>query len=267
LAIGLVGALAVAACSGDDDDGDEPAAAADEDAGTADADDDDGDDAELDAALERAEAAEAEAEAAEAEAEVLATELSDANEQVAELESAQTETVSELETLAESETIRADNAEAEVQEFSDLFPVVVESTLAGIELDQEGTWNLDWHESYCDFDFCPLTPTTPQATFARTPEDFLRVVVPGVLDAGIFAVDGSLYAIVDSDTTALPPCPDGTPRDTRVTMTVYADDIRVNLDGSREVTGLEGAITLDARTNGDCTGGVAFYGVEMSRAG
>ncbi len=109
------------------------------------------------------------------------------------------------------------------------------------------------------------TPSTSQATFVRTPDDFLRVVVPGVLDAGIFAVDGSLYAIVDSDTTSLPACPDGTPRDTRVTMTVYADDIQVNDDGSREVTGLEGAITLDARNVGGCSGGVAFYGVRMSR--
>ena len=85
------------------------------------------------------------------------------------------------------------------------------------------------------------------------------------LFAALFAsiLVGSTFAA--ADTTTLPPCPDGTPRDTRVTMTVYADDIQVNEDGTREVTGLEGAVTLDARTSGDCTGGVAFYGVSMSR--
>jgi multidrug efflux pump subunit AcrA (membrane-fusion protein) len=280
-ACGIVFALVAAGCSGDDDAEDtstdetteESSGATDDgtaestessDAGTADG----ADDAALDEAGERAEAAEAEAAAAQAEAEQLATDLEAAQAQAAEAEAQVADTTETLEALAAAETIRADTAETEVERFSDLFPIEVESTLAGIELDQAGTYNLVWNEAYCDtFTTCGTVPRTTQATFTRTPDNFLRVQVPGILDAGLFSVNGSLYAITDS-TTALPPCEDGSgPRVARITITTYADDIRIESDGSRSVTGLEGAITIDSTSRTGCPGGLVFYGVQMNKVG
>lgn len=270
----LVAALVVAACSGDDDDdtaatSDEPSAVAAVDADTADDTVDDADDAdtgddqatenltnEVDAAVERATAAEAEVATLTVDLEASEAELATANEANAQLEADNA-----------AETARADAAEAQVETFTNLFPVVVESTLEGIDLEQAGTYNLRWSEAYCDtFPTCGTLPATTQATIVVTPENFLRIQVPGILDAGLFAVDGSLYGITDSE-TALPPCPDGTPRSARITMTIYADDISVDAEGNRTVVGLAGSITVDAASLGDCLGGLVFYGVELDRAG
>jgi hypothetical protein len=264
VAVVLVAALAVAACSGDDDDGD----SADEtsvgsESVDGDGDADTGDDQatenltnELDAAVERAVSAESEAASLTVELEAAEADLATANE-----------TNVQLEADNEAETARADAAEAQVEAFTNLFPVVVESTLEGIDLEQAGTYNLTWSEAYCDtFSTCGTLPVTTQATIVLTPENFLRIQVPGIIDAGLFAVDGSLYGITDSP-TALPPCPDGTPRRARITMTIYADDISVDAEGNRTVVGLAGSITVDAPDLGDCSGGLVFYGVELDRAG
>lgn len=256
VALGLVAALTLAACSGDDDAADDATDESTEDAGGAD-----------DEALAESEAALAEAEAAlaaaEAEVEAATERAEEAEARATEAEAEVEEVTSTFEALVASETIRADTAEGQIQEFTDLFPIEVESTLEGIELDQEGVWNLTWQLAYSDNSLTGQIPATTQATFARSPEG-LRVQVPGVLDAGLFSIDGSLYAITDSD--ALAPCADGTPRPARVTMTVYADDIRIDQDGTRSVTGLEGAITIDSLASGACDG-LAFYGVQMTRAG
>lgn len=256
VALGVAGALIFAACSGDDDAADDTADVAD----TA-------EQAALEEAEARAEAAEAAAEEAEAEVAALMTRVEDAEAAAEDAEAEAEEVTSTFEALVASETVRADTAETEVERFTDLFPIEVESTLDGIELEQEGVWNITWVEAYCDtFATCGTLPTVAQATFTRTEDDFLRVQVAGILDAGLFAIDGSLYAITDSE-TALPACPDGTPRDARITITVYANDIRIDADGTRSVTGLEGAITVDSRTEGDCPGGLVFYGVNLSRTG
>lgn len=252
VALGVAAALVVVGCSGDDDTSSESASA-------------DEDEAALEAAADSVEEAEAVAAAAEAEAEELADELAATEADLVEAE-AQIEDVTETaNALVASETVRADTAEDEVERFSDLFPIVVESTLEGIELDQEGVWNLTWSEAYCDtFATCGTLPSVSQITYTKTPENFLRVVVPGILDAGLFAVDGSLYAITDS-TTALPPCDDGTPRQARITISTYADDIVIDAEGNRAVTGLEGSVTIDSDSLTGCPGGLVYYGIQMSR--
>lgn len=304
-AVGLVTMLALAACSGGDDDDSEPSAdpvptvdaAETERADDAEAEADslatdlDSAEADLDAETELEAAEAARADAAEAEVDTLTSELETAQADLAttqtELDTAQTEldttqadlatTQTDLEAadaaLAESqaqvtaETQRADTAEAEVARFTNLFPVVVESTLEGIELEQAGTYNLAWTEAYCDtFTTCGTLPVTRQASFVQTPDDFLRVTVAGILDAGLFSVDGSLYGITDS-LTALPPCPDGTPRRARITITTYANNVEIDADGNRSVTGLEGSITVDAPNLPGCDGGLVFYGIGMTRVG
>lgn len=251
LTVAVLSSLVLAACS-DSDDGQAEIDAANEAAATASAEVET-----LTAQLEDAEAAAATA-AGEADAAVeqAATELADAEATNEELSA---------EVAAESE--RADAAEEELQAISELVPFEVESTLTGIELELAGTYSIKWAEAYCDtFSTCGTLPAVTEATFVRTPDDFLRLQVPGILDAGLFAIDGSLYGITDSF-TALPACPDGTQRRARVTVTAYSDNVVIEQDLSRDVVRLGSSITVDAPDLPDCPGGLVFYGAELTPTG
>jgi len=99
-----------------------------------------------------------------------------------------------------------------------------------------------------------------------TPEQFLRIGVDGILDAGLFALDGSLYGITDS-LTALPQC-NGVQRRARITITLYAGSISVLEDGTRVVNDLNASLTVDAPAEGpDCPAGLAFYAASVVPTG
>lgn len=247
--------LGATACSGDDDDADTDAEI-------------DSLTTELDAANERADAAEAEVEALTAELE----ELGDVDaEQVAEL-TADLEAADEELALARAEieqlTERAETAEARVAEVEEIvgqFPIALDSSL--IPDDMPGTYRIDFQEAYCDgFATCGAPPAPTNATVYWTPEQFLRIGVDGILDAGLFALDGSLYGITDSF-TALPPCGE-TQRRARITITMYAGSISVTEDGTRVVNDLNASITIDAPAEGpDCPSGLVFYASSLTPAG
>lgn len=208
--------------------------------------------------------------AAEAEVETLTAELDDATAEVeaiaADLATAEA-TNEELTSEKAAETERADAAEEQLQSIEELFPFEVESTLAGIELELAGTYSIKWAEAYCDtFATCGTLPSVTEATFVRTADDFLRVQVAGILDAGLFAIDGSLYGITDSF-TALPACPDGTERRARITITAYSDNVVIQQDLSRDVVRLGSSITIDAPDLPGCPGGLVFYGAELTPTG
>lgn len=246
LTLAAAAAIVLSACSGSDDTSEIDEANARADAAAAET-------AELTSQLEAAEEANTEAEANAAEAE----------QQLADAEAANEDLTAEVAV----ETERADTAEAQLQEIADAFPIEVESTLAGIELELAGTYSISWAEAYCDgFTTCGTLPTVAQATFTRTPDDFLRLEVPGILDAGLFSIDGSLYGITDSF-TALPACPDGTERRARITITAYSDNVVIERDLSREVVRLGSSITVDAPDLPGCAGGLVFYGAELTPTG
>lgn len=247
--------VAVTACSGDDDDDAADAPSTEE----------------LDAAVERAEAAEAEA--AEL-ADELATVTETADEATAELAAAQEDVTAAQDELAlaqvqlEATTQRAETAEArvaEIEEVAGQFPISLDSSL--IPDDMPGRYNITFQEAYCDgFATCGTVPGPTTAEIYFTSEQFLRIGVTGILDAGLFALDGSLYGITDSF-TALAPC-NGQDRRARITVTLYAGEISVLDDGTRVVNDVNASITIDAPDGGpDCPSGLVFYASSLIPAG
>lgn len=231
------------------------------------ADDSEADDlsTELDAAIERAEAAEAERDELAEQIEALG---GVDPEQVAEITEALEAADEEL-ALARVEieglTERAETAEARVAEVEEIvgqFPIALDSSL--IPDDMPGTYRIEFSEAYCDgFDTCGTPPAPAEATVYFTDEQFLRIGVDGILDAGLFALDGSLYGITDSF-TALAPCGE-TQRRARITMTMYAGSISVLEDGTRVVNDLNASITIDAPAEGpDCPSGLVFYASSLT---
>ncbi|HSJ91152.1 MAG TPA: hypothetical protein VK917_03740 [Ilumatobacter sp.] len=257
LAAAAVLVFGAAACAGaDDDDADEPG------------DDPALDSAELDAAIERAEAAEAERDALAAQLE----EMDEADPEAiaameAELATAQDE-LALAQLQLEATTARADTAEARVAEVEEIvgqFPIALDSSL--IPEDMPGDYRITFQEAYCaGFSTCGSPPGPTTATVYFTPERFLRIGVTGILDAGLFALEGSLYGITDSF-TALPACGE-TQRRARITLTTYAGSVAVQEDGTRVVNDLNASITIDAPDEGpDCPGGLVFYASRLIPAG
>jgi hypothetical protein len=260
LALALVAGLlvTVAACSDADDAGD----AGDGDAPSV---------AEFEAALERAEAAEAERDALAEQLDELGEVDADALAAVeAELAAAEEELTAAQDELAlaqvqlEATTARADTAEArvaEIEEIAGQFPISLDSSL--IPDDMPGAYRINFTEAYCEgFSNCGSSRPTTTATIYFTPERFLRIGVDGVLDAGLFALDGSLYGITDS-VTAIPPCGD-VQRRARITITLYAGSISVLEDGTRVVNDLNASLTVDAPAEEGCPSGLVFFASDLT---
>lgn len=253
------GLLAVGACSSNDDDGDaseadtvsvddfdEAVAAADEAAAAAEE-----AQAELDAAEANLEAVEADLTATEAE---LVTATEERDQAVADATAAQ-------EQLAENEALLA-----EIQTIAGQFPITVESSL--IPEDMPGTYSITYQEAYCDpgFVLCGTTPAATAATIYFDANNFLRIGVEGAFDAGLFALDGSLYGITDSQNN-LQSC-SGAERRARVTITMFAGTVTIEDDGTRVVNDVNASINLDASTDGpDCPGGIQFFAATLTPQG
>jgi hypothetical protein len=164
-----------------------------------------------------------------------------------------------------TETERADAAEATLAGIIDSFPVTLDTSL--VPEDLPGTYSVGFVEAYCEgLTTCGTVPSGIQATISTTPEGFLRIAVPGVVDTALFALDGSLYAITGS-TTALPQC-NGVDRLATVTLTMYADDVTISQDLTRRVDSIGASITIDAPDDGpDCPPGLVFYASSFTAVG
>ena len=228
----------------------------------------------LAAAVARADEAEQELAALEDDLADLESVEEDLASTTAELETATAErdaAVEENERLsAELETTNAELASLEEQltAVSEQFPFGLDSSL--IPDDMPGEYDITYQEAYCEG--LPTCGTVPSGTRARiywTDEQFLRMEVPGVLDAGLFALEGSLYGITDS-LTALEPC-GGAERRARITVTLYADSISVNnVEGElvRTVDDVNASITIDAPANGpECPSVLVFYASNLVPVG
>lgn len=248
LACGVVICLGLAGCSSDDDNNDSSGPTSE--TGT------DGGDGGLAEQVETA----------EAEIARLTTELEAATSAADAAASARDEALAaqeELSAAVETESARADDAEATLAGLAALFPVTIDSSLDNSVI--AGTWNIDYSEVYCDtYAFCGTPPRVGQATIATTPEEFLRLDIPGILSAGLFSVRGSLYGITDS-TQLVAPCDNG-PRIARLTVTLYADGVTVSDDGTRTVEEMAASITVASPDEPGCPGGLVFYGAQLTRA-
>lgn len=249
--LALVASLA--ACSGDDDSAADDAVA-EADAAAAEA------EQELEAAQE--EIASLEAERDELVAEVDAATEASADE-IARLE----DEVAVIQLQADANLERAETAEAtlaEIETTMGQFPIALDSSL--IPEDMPGTYTISFEEAYCDgFSNCGTVPGQTTAEIYYTDQQFLRIGVTGILDAGLFAMSGTLYGITDSQ-SLLPPCGDAS-QPARITMSLYADNIEVLEDGTRVVKDVNADITVDARPQPGCDAGLRFFAAKLTPTG
>ncbi|MFW2336341.1 hypothetical protein [Ilumatobacter sp.] len=219
---------------------------------------------ERDAAINRAQSAEQERdeiamtlEDSEATVDTLTNELATT---AGELDDAQAEN-EVLAAAVETERSRADEAEAQLAAVGEIFPITVDTSLVGLDL--AGSYTISFEEKYCDFATgCGTTPNANEAIIGVTPENFLDITIPGILQGGLFAVNGGLYAITDSE-TAIPPC-GAVPRRGRVTITIWPSRLVVAEDGTIVPSNLEASITLDAPTINECPSGLVFWGATLT---
>lgn len=159
---------------------------------------------------------------------------------------------------------RAVRAEAERDALLELFPIEFESSLR--DVDMTGDWNVGWDEAYCTaFPTCGSDPGFGRITITETPEGWLRVRADGVFEAGLFDVEGALYAITESRTAA-PAC-GADQRVAHVGLTLYASEMIVAEDGTHAFEDLGATYVVEAPATGTCPAGVAVYGAELTPAG
>ena len=129
------------------------------------------------------------------------------NDLTAEHDGLQT-TNADLAAQLQAETTRANEAQAQVDAFDAAFPVTVTSSLDGYNL--VGAYTLTMTEAYCDgLPTCGTPRPAVRADIIPGPNG-LQLQVPTVLTTGLFAVEGSLFAVTDSN-LILPQCA-GAPR-------------------------------------------------------
>lgn len=159
---------------------------------------------------------------------------------------------------------RLATAEEQRDALLELFPIEFESSLHGVDV--TGRWNLSWDEAYCNgFATCGNLPPIGRIEITETTQGWLRVRADGVFDAGLFEVEGALYAITESRTAA-PAC--GTEqRSAHVGLTLYANDVTVAQDGSHVIEDLGATYVVDAPATGTCPAGLAVYSASLTPVG
>lgn len=211
-------------------------------------------------------AAVAEAQAAQSERDALADELADSEVTAAELRDQRDQAVVDGEVLAGElavETARADAAEEAIENILGLLPLEIDADLTGFDL--VGGYSISFAEAFCEgLPGCGTLPGVNTASI-RANAGNLQMVVDNVLTVDLFAVDGALFGITDSD-TVVAPCGDVT-RVARVSVTLFADGVTVPGDGPRQLTGLGASLVVDAPAVEGCASGLVFYGSSLTPVG
>jgi uncharacterized protein YoxC len=166
-----------------------------------------------------------------------------------------------VETDLVDQTQRTSTVVAERDALATLFPIDFDASLVGVDL--VGTYDVDLTRAYCEgFATCATLPPVDEFAIRATPEGWLELVIDDFVTAGLYRVDGALYAIADS-TTAVAACA-GTARVARVAVTMYANGLTVADDGTTQVTDLGASLTLQAPATSTCPAGLAFYGAQVT---
>ena len=169
--------------------------------------------------------------------------------------------VVDLESDLAAQTQLTVTAAAERNALAQLFPITFDASLEGVDL--VGTYDVELTKAYCEgFTTCTTPPSVDELTIRKTPEGYLELVIDDFVTAGMFRVDGALYAIADS-TTAVSACA-GTARVARVAVTLYAHGMNVADDGTQQVTDLGASLTVQAPATASCPAGLAFYGAQVT---
>lgn len=251
--------LAMAACSGDDDDdgadGTEDAGDNGNDEG---GDEGNGGDAEL-------EALQTSLDEANATIEEQQSEISDLTTQVETVQAAVAAAETELDaanTRADEAVAEAENLTLEREEFLANFPVAIDSSLDQFTDDLIGGYNLTMTEAFCaSLPTCGQPRPVVHADIVQGANG-LELQVPTVLTAGLFALEGSLFAVTGSD-LIVPAC-NGTPRTAQVSISIFEDGLLINADTTRELTGLGASLMVHAPEVPGCEEGDVFFSATLT---
>ena len=128
-------------------------------------------------------------------------------------------TIEALNDEVDEQTQRADDAEETLAAVAEQFPLLVTASLE--DFDIRGAYTMTLTEAYCDgLDTCGANRPDIRVDIVDG-SNGLELKIPNVLTAGLFAINGSLFAVTDSD-LILEPC-GATQRVWRVSTTIFAD--------------------------------------------
>src|SRR4051812_17632017 len=109
----------------------------------------------------------------------------------------QNATIDSLNEEVDAQTQRADDAEAALAEVAKQFPLTVTASLEGFEL--VGAYTMSLTEAYCDgLPTCGARRPDIRVDIVQGAKG-LELKIPNVLTAGLFAINGTLFAVTDSD--------------------------------------------------------------------
>ncbi|MDJ0770679.1 MAG: hypothetical protein QNJ12_17935 [Ilumatobacter sp.] len=170
-------------------------------------------------------------------------------------------TIDEIGDRLTAQRQRATTAVTERDALAALFPMTFDASLDDVDL--VGTYDMKYSEAYCEgFTTCGTVPSEDELVVTETADDYLRVEIDGIIDAGLFRVDGALDAVADS-TTAVPAC-SGTPRTAHVMVTMFAHGLTVADDGTHRIDDLGASIAVQAPAVDGCPAGLALYGAQLT---
>ena len=170
------------------------------------------------------------------------------------------QTINSLTEELDEQTARADEAQAQLDDIAAMFPVTVTASLENYDL--VGAYTLSMTEAYCDgFPTCGVPRPDVRADIIKGTNG-LELKVPNVLTAGLFDVNGSLFAVVDSN-QILEPC-GATTRTARVSITIFADGVSIAEDGTQSLTGLGASLLISADELDTCSAGVVFFAATLT---
>ncbi len=139
------------------------------------------------------------------------------------------------------------------------FPIAIDASLE--DFDVVGRYNLSMTEAYCDgLPNCGTNPADVRADIVQG-SNGLELQVQNMFVAGLFSINGSLFAVTDSD-QILQPCGD-TAVNSQISITMFADGVTIAEDGTKSLTGIGASLLVAGDPAGDCGAGNVFYDAEL----
>lgn len=225
---------------------------------------------ERDAALASADTLEAELGSLRSRAARLDGDLAQRSQQLADLERQMADTIEALDAANASVAqlqldlvaarAEAGQAIADRDAVLERFPVSAGGDLG--DRDIAGDYTVELSSTYCSTSGACRLPRVDRLTIATTREGYLKLRLPGLVDAGLLRAGSALHAVTDTSTT-VSAC-DGAARPARIAVTVFPATELVDADGDRRIASLGAAITVDAPATSTCPATLAVYAAELT---
>jgi hypothetical protein len=139
------------------------------------------------------------------------------------------------------------------------FPIAIDASLE--DFDVVGRYNLSMTEAYCDgLPNCGTNPADVRADIVQG-SNGLELQVQNLFVAGLFSINGSLFAVTDSD-QILQPCGE-TAVNAQISITMFADGVTIDEDDTRTLTRIGASLLVAGDPAGDCDAGNVFYDAEL----